>query len=101
MHEVVVGIAHKSSKPFYKDLSLQILLAMLLGVGIGWLWPGTADTLKPLGDVFIRLVRMVVAPIIFCTVVHGIASAGQAQSVGRIAIKAIVYFFVITTLALA
>jgi aerobic C4-dicarboxylate transport protein len=94
-------IPRNASKPLYKDLSFQILVAMLAGVAVGWLWPGSADTLKPLGDLFIRLVRMVVAPIIFCTVVHGIASAGQAQSVGRIAIKAIVYFFVITTLALA
>jgi aerobic C4-dicarboxylate transport protein len=94
-------IAKKQSRPLYRDLSLQILVAMLLGVAVGWLWPGSADTLKPLGDVFIRLVRMVVAPIIFCTVVHGIASAGQAQSVGRIAIKAIIYFLCVTTLALA
>jgi aerobic C4-dicarboxylate transport protein len=98
---VEVSVPRKASKPLYKDLSLQILLAMLLGVAVGWLWPESADTLKPLGDVFIRLVRMVVAPIIFCTVVHGIASAGQAQSVGRIAIKAIAYFLLITAFALA
>jgi aerobic C4-dicarboxylate transport protein len=94
-------LAVKRRRPLYRDLSLQILIAMLLGVAIGWLWPASADTLKPLGDVFIRLVRMVVAPIIFCTVVHGIASAGQAKSVGRIAIKAILYFFLITSFALA
>jgi len=94
-------VPRKRSKPLYQDLSLQILVAMLLGVLVGWIWPASADTLKPLGDLFIRLVRMVVAPIIFCTVVHGIASAGQAKSVGRIAIKAIVYFLVITTFALA
>src|SRR5450432_2033639 len=96
-----IPIPVKRRRPLYRDLSLQILVAMILGVGIGWLWPASADTLKPLGDVFIRLVRMVVAPIIFCTVVHGIASAGQAKSVGRIAIRAIFYFFVITTFALA
>ena len=90
----------KASKPIYKDLSLQILAAMLLGVAAGWAWPEGADAMKPLGDVFIRLVRMVVAPIIFCTVVHGIASAGEVKSVGRIAIKAIVYFLALTTLAL-
>jgi len=95
------SVPRKRSKPLYQDLSLQILVAMLLGVLVGWLWPQTADALKPLGDLFIRLVRMVVAPIIFCTVVHGIASAGQAKSVGRIAIKAIVYFLLITTFALA
>ena len=97
---VAVGAVRKPPKPLYKDLSLQILVAMLLGVAVGWMWPGSADALKPLGDVFIRLVRMVVAPIIFCTVVHGIGSAGQARSVGRIAIKAIIYFLLITTLAL-
>jgi len=94
-------VPRKASKPFYKDLSLQILVAMLLGLAVGWAWPESADALKPLGDLFIRLVRMVVAPIIFCTVVHGIASAGEAKSVGRIAIKAIVYFLTITTFALA
>ncbi len=97
---IAVPMPRKASKPLYKDLSFQILLAMLAGVAIGWLWPASADTLKPLGDLFIRLVRMVVAPIIFCTVVHGIASAGQSKSVGRIAIKAILYFLVITTMAL-
>ena len=97
---VAAAIPVKARKPLYKDLSFQILIAMLAGVAIGWLWPESADTLKPLGDLFIRLVRMVVAPIIFCTVVHGIASAGQVQSVGRIAIKAIVYFLALTTLAL-
>ena len=98
---VAAALPGKVSKPLYKDLSFQILVAMLAGIAIGWLWPATADTLKPLGDLFIRLVRMVVAPIIFCTVVQGIASAGQAKSVGRIAVKAVAYFLVLTTLALA
>lgn len=93
-------IAVKRRRPLYRDLSFQILVAMLLGVAVGWIWPQSADAIKPLGDLFIRLVRMVVAPIIFCTVVHGIASAGQAKSVGRVAVKSIVYFLCITTLAL-
>ena len=75
----VSSIPAKRSRPFYRDLSVQILIATLLGILVGWLWPGSADAMKPLGDLFIRLVRMVVAPIIFCTVVHGIASAGQAR----------------------
>jgi aerobic C4-dicarboxylate transport protein len=94
-------IAVKRRRPLYRDLSVQIIVAMVLGIAIGWIWPASADTLKPFGDVFIRLVRMVVAPIIFCTVVHGIASAGQAKSVGRIALRAILYFFLLTTFALA
>src|SRR5262249_17743017 len=87
-------------KPLYRDLSLQVLVAMLLGVAVGYAWPESADTMKILGDVFIRLVRMLVAPIVFCTVVHGIASVGQARQVGRVAIKSLVYFEIVTTAAL-
>ena len=94
------SVPRKSSKPLYKDLSLQILVAMLLGVAVGWAWPDSADALKPLGDLFIRLVRMIVAPIIFCTVVHGIASVGEAKRVGRVAVKALIYFEIVTTIAL-
>jgi len=94
-------LAVKRRRPLYRDLSVQIIVAMVLGIAIGWIWPASADTLKPFGDAFIRLVRMVVAPIIFCTVVHGIASAGQAKSVGRIALRAVLYFFLLTSFALA
>jgi len=87
-------------RAWYKHLSVQILLAMLLGGIVGYLWPQSAEALKPLGDLFIRLVRMLVAPIIFCTVVHGIASVGEAKKVGRVAIKSLVYFEVVTTGAL-
>jgi len=73
---------------------------MVLGVLTGYIWPQSADSMKPLGDLFIKLVRMLVAPIIFCTVVHGIASVGEAKKVGRIAIKALLYFEIVTTLAL-
>jgi aerobic C4-dicarboxylate transport protein len=87
-------------RPWYTHLSVVILLAMALGVIVGYVWPGTADALKPLGDLFIKLVRMLVAPIIFCTVVHGIASAGEARKVGRVAVKSLIYFEVVTTIAL-
>jgi len=73
---------------------------MILGVIVGYVWPQSAEALKTLGDLFIKLVRMLVAPIIFCTVVHGIASVGEAKKVGRVAIKAIIYFEVVTTVAL-
>src|SRR6185369_15071378 len=98
-----VSTPHVSSRrapPLYKDLSVQILAAMALGSLIGYLWPQSADSLRPLGDLFIRLVRMIVAPIIFCTVVHGIASVGEAKRVGRVAIKTLVYFEIVTTIAL-
>jgi aerobic C4-dicarboxylate transport protein len=87
-------------RPLYKDLSVQVLVAMLLGVVAGYLWPESADAMKPLGDLFIKLVRMLVAPIIFCTVVHGIASVRDARRVGRVAVKALVYFEIVTTIAL-
>jgi aerobic C4-dicarboxylate transport protein len=90
----------RRSRPFYKDLTVQILLAMLLGSLVGYVWPQSAESLRPLGDLFIRLIRMIVAPIIFCTVVHGIASVGEAKRVGRVAIKALVYFEIVTTIAL-
>jgi aerobic C4-dicarboxylate transport protein len=90
----------RRARPLYKDLSLQTLVAMLLGTLVGYLWPQSADSLRPLGDLFIRLVRMIVAPIIFCTVVHGIASVGEARRVGRVAVKALIYFEIVTTLAL-
>ena len=87
-------------RPLYKDLSLQILVAMLIGALVGYLWPQSAESFRPLGDLFIRLVRMIVAPIIFCTVVHGIASVGEARRVGRVAVKALIYFEIVTTVAL-
>jgi aerobic C4-dicarboxylate transport protein len=100
----VIGASQVSATPrarsWYKHLSVQILLAMLLGAFVGHTWPGRADAFKPFGDLFIKLVRMLVAPIIFCTVVHGIASVGEAKKVGRVAIKSLIYFEVVTTIAL-
>ena len=87
-------------RAWYRHLSVQIFLAVVLGVAVGYLRPQSADALKPLGDLFIKLVRMLVAPIIFCTVVHGIASVGEARKVGRVAVKSLIYFEVVTTLAL-
>src|SRR5579864_7813752 len=95
-----VGRVAAPPRPWYKHLSVLILVAMTLGVIVGYVWPGSAEALKPLGDLFIKLVRMLVAPIIFCTVVHGIASVGEAKKVGRVAIKSLVYFEVVTTVAL-
>lgn len=85
---------------FYEDLTFQVLAGMALGVAVGALAPDIGKELKPLGDVFIRLIQMVVGLIIFCTVTHGIASVRDLGKVGRIAIKAIVYFEVVTTFAL-
>src|SRR5215813_4540765 len=93
-------VSGRRARPLYQDLSVQILAAMVLGSLVGYLWPQSADSLRPLGDLFIRLVRMIVAPIIFCTVVHGIASVGEAKRVGRVAVKTLIYFEIVTTIAL-
>ncbi|MGE3309844.1 MAG: dicarboxylate/amino acid:cation symporter [Limisphaerales bacterium] len=87
-------------RPWYRVLYLQVLVAVLAGIAIGFLFPEFGKRLKPLGDGFIKLVRMIIAPIIFCTVVHGIASMGDIRKLGRIGIKALVYFEVVSTIAL-
>jgi aerobic C4-dicarboxylate transport protein len=79
---------------------LWVLAAIVAGGLIGYLWPGFAVKLKPLGDGFIALIRMLIAPLIFLTVVLGIAGAGEARKVGRVGLKAIVYFELVSTLAL-
>src|SRR5215813_294660 len=90
------------AKPWYKILYIQVLFAIVLGVIIGWLWPNLAtnDWIKALGDGFIKLIRMVIAPIIFCTVVSGISHIQDASKVGRVGIKALVYFEVVSSFAL-
>src|SRR6516162_43042 len=89
-------------KPWYKVLYIQVLLAIALGALLGWLFPivATNDWVRALGDGFIKLIRMVIAPIIFCTVVSGIAHINQVSKVGRVAIKALVYFEIVSTFAL-
>lgn len=90
-----------SRKPFYRSLYFQVIVAILLGVLLGHFWPQTGASLKPLGDGFIKLVKMMIAPIIFCTVVTGIAGMEDMKKVGRVGGKALLYFEVVTTLALA
>lgn len=79
---------------------MQVLIAIALGIVLGRLNPTLGTEMKPLSEAFIRLIKMLIAPIIFCTVVHGIASARDLEKVGRVGLKAIVYFEVMTTLAL-
>jgi aerobic C4-dicarboxylate transport protein len=87
-------------KPFFKSLYFQVLSAILAGVLLGHFYPQLGEQMKPLGDAFIKMIKMVIAPIIFCTVVHGIASMQDLRKVGRVGLKALVYFEVTTTLAL-
>jgi aerobic C4-dicarboxylate transport protein len=86
--------------PWYKHLYAQVLCAIVLGVLLGHFYPSIGESMKPLGDAFIKLIKMLIAPIIFCTVVHGIASMEDMKKVGRVGIKALVYFEVMTTVAL-
>jgi aerobic C4-dicarboxylate transport protein len=92
----------RAAKPWYKILYVQVLIAILIGVLVGWLWPNfaTNDWIKALGDGFIKLIKMVIAPIIFCTVVSGIAHIQDARKVGRVGVKALVYFEVVSSFAL-
>jgi aerobic C4-dicarboxylate transport protein len=86
--------------PVYRRLYFQVLVGIILGIVLGWLRPDLGVAMKPLGDAFIKLIRMVIAPIIFATVVVGIAKMGDMKEVGRIGVKALVYFEVASTLAL-
>lgn len=88
------------AKPLWKQLWLQVLIAIAIGAAIGWLKPDLGVALKPLGDGFVALIRMMIGPVVFCTVVHGIASMGDLGKAGRIGLKAILYFEVVSTLAL-
>ena len=91
-----------AARPWYKVLYLQVLIAILLGVVVGWLAPtfATNDWIKALGDGFIKLIKMVIAPIIFCTVVSGISHIQDARKVGRVGVKALVYFEIVSSFAL-
>jgi aerobic C4-dicarboxylate transport protein len=86
--------------PFYRHLYAQVLVAIVLGVVVGHFWPAAGEALKPLGDGFIKLVKMIIAPVIFLSVVGGIAGMRELGSVGRVAIKAFAYFLIFSTLAL-
>ena len=86
---------------FFKSLFGQVVVAAILGIVVGMAFPEFATKLKPLGDGFIKLIKMLIAPIVFCVVVHGIAGAGDLKKVGRVGVKAVLYFEILTTVALA
>ncbi len=87
-------------KPFYHSLFVQVLAALVLGIVLGVAAPEFAVGLKFFSDAFLKLISMIVAPIVFCVVVHGIAGAGDLKKVGRVGVKALIYFEAMTTLAL-
>src|ERR1700674_814167 len=85
---------------FFKSLFGQVVTALVAGILLGVFYPKFGESLKPLGDAFIKLIKVLIAPIVFCVVVHGIAGAGDLKKVGRVGVKAIIYFEAVTTVAL-
>ena len=88
-------------KPFYKVLYIQVLFAIACGIVLGVFYPSLGVDMKPLGDGFIKLIKMIIAPVIFCTVVAGIAGMQDMKKIGRVGGKALLYFEVVSTFALA
>ena len=91
----------RMARPLYKSLYAQVLFGIACGVVLGYLAPERAAAMKPLGDAFIALIKMLIAPIIFLTVVVGIAGIGDLKKLGRVGLKSLIYFEAVTTLALA
>src|ERR1700730_17984288 len=97
MATITTTTAPVARKPLYQSLFVQVLVALLLGIALGVATPDFAVELKIFSDAFLKLISMIVAPIVFCVVVHGIAGAGDLKKVGRVGVKALVYFEVMTT----
>ena len=90
----------KTRRPWYSVLYIQVLIAIAIGIFIGHFWPDLGKALKPLGDGFISLIKMMIGPVIFCTVVHGISSMRDLKKVGRVGVKTLFYFEAVSTIAL-
>lgn len=97
MSKAEAGTKHK---PWYTVLYIQVLIAVVLGILIGRFFPKAGIALKPLGDAFVSLIRMMIAPVIFCVIVQGIASMSDLKKVGKVGVKALVYFEAVSTIAL-
>jgi aerobic C4-dicarboxylate transport protein len=100
LHPTATAGAPVARRPFYRSLYFMVLLAIVAGGLIGHLWPEFGQSLKPLGDGFIKLVKMIIAPVIFLTITTGIAGMRDLKQVGRVAAKAFAYFLFFSTLAL-
>src|ERR1700688_345311 len=100
MATITTAVTTPVRKPLYTSLFVQVLTALLLGIVLGMAVPDFAVSLKIFSDAFLKLISMIVAPIVFCVVVHGIAGAGDLKKVGRVGVKALVYFETMTTIAL-
>ncbi|AWH88461.1 cation:dicarboxylate symporter family transporter [Limnobaculum parvum] len=93
-------LAEPTKKAFWKGLGFQIAVSMILGILVGFIWPEFATSLKLLGDIFLRLIKSAVAPLIFLTVSLGIGAAGDIKQVGRVGLSAIIYFEIVSTIAI-
>src|SRR5499427_3832000 len=96
----IARVSAPRKKPFYTGLSFQVLLGVAIAILLGYISPANAVAMKPLGDAFIRLISMIISLVIFCTVVTGIAGMENMKKVGRVGGKALIYFEVVSTLAL-
>ena len=99
-HEAIVQVVAQKKPPLYKSLYFQVIVAIVLGVLLGHFYPETGAAMKPLGDGFIRLIKMIIAPIIFCTVVVGIAGMEDMKKVGKTGGYALLYFEIVSSIAL-
>ncbi|MBV8839598.1 MAG: dicarboxylate/amino acid:cation symporter [Alphaproteobacteria bacterium] len=95
-----VAAEYPHHRPWYTVLYLQVLMAIALGIALGHFYPDLGKAMKPLGDGFIALIKMMIAPVIFCTVVHGISSMSDLKKIGRVGVKTLFYFEVVSTFAL-
>src|ERR1700751_1731295 len=95
------GRAPAARRPWYTALYIHVLIAIALGILLAHFFPNVAIPMKPLGDGFIALIKMMIAPVIFCTVEHGISSMSDLKKIGRIGLKTLIYFDVVSTVALA
>src|SRR5690348_15095535 len=100
VHDAGPSVRSERKKPFYATLWGQVLIGVAIGVVLGYVRPHTAVAMKPLGDGFIRVISMIITLVIFCTIVTGIAGMGDLKKVGRIGGKALLYFEVVSTIAL-
>ncbi|MFD6275136.1 cation:dicarboxylate symporter family transporter [Streptomyces sp. NPDC060209] len=101
MPDASPSLARRTARFLRTSLFAQVALALLLGVVVGRLWPQLGSAVQPLGDGFVRLIKAMIAPLVFCVVIAGIAKAGDLKAFGRIGLKALIWFEVATTLALA
>jgi aerobic C4-dicarboxylate transport protein len=97
----MTGTGGSARRPFWRSLYFQVLVGIALGILVGALWPDLGRALKPLGDGFVKLVRMIITPVVFLTVVTGIAGMADLKAFGRVGLKAMAYFLTLSTLALA